>query len=42
MIAVVEAYKESENMTKMPKAKALIRQVKVLKDVDKTIVDPVT
>jgi len=42
MIAVIEAYKESEKMTKMPKAKALIRQVKVLKDVDKTIVDPVT
>jgi len=42
MIAVIDAYKEREKMTKMPKAKALIRQVKVLKDVDKTFVDPVT
>ena len=42
MIAVVEAYKEAEKKTKLAKAKTLIRQVKVLKDVDKTFVDPET
>ena len=43
MVAVVDAYKEQPNFTKkMPKIKTLIRQVKVLKDVDKTFVDPET
>lgn len=42
MIAVIDAYKEQEKKTKLPKAKALIKQVKVLKDVDKTFVDPET
>ena len=43
MVAVVDAYKEQPNFTKkMPKIKALIRQVKVLKDVDKTFIDPET
>ena len=47
MVAVIEAYKEDETEqtgqpVKLPKIKTLIRQVKVLKDVDKTFVDPET
>ena len=47
MVAVIEAYKEhlsqdSATPEKLPKIKTLIRQVKVLKDVDKTFVDPDT
>ena len=47
MVAVVEAYKENEEQetgspVKMPRIKSLIRQIKVLKDVDKTFVDPET
>ena len=47
MIAVIEAYKENQEQetgspVKMPKIKSLIRQIKVLKDVDKTFVDPET
>ena len=47
MVAVIEAYKENETEqtgqpVKLPKIKTLIRQVKVLKDVDKTFVDPET
>lgn len=42
MVAVVEAYKEHTKNTKLPKPKSLIKQVKVLKDVDKTFVDPET
>ena len=42
MIAVIEAYKETEKKVKLPKAKSMIKQVKVLKDVDKTFVDPET
>ena len=42
MVAVIEAYKEHEKVTKLPKIKSLIKQVKVLKDVDKTFVDPET
>ena len=42
MVAVIEAYKEHEKVTKLPKIKSLIKQVKVLKDVDKTFVGPET
>lgn len=42
MVAVVEAYKEANAGIKLPKPKHLIKQVKVLKDVDKTFVDPET
>ena len=42
MVAVIDAYKESTGKKKMPKVKSLIRQVKVLKDVDKTFVDAET
>ena len=42
MVAVIQAYKEAEQKEHLPKAKTLIRQVKVLKDVDKTFIDPET
>jgi len=47
MVAVIEAYREdqeqeTENPVKLPKIKSLIKQVKVLKDVDKTFVHPET
>ena len=42
VVAVIEAFKESENAKKLPKTKACIKQIKVLKDIDKTFVDPVT
>ena len=42
MIAVVDAYREEDKTRKVAKAKHLIKQIKVLKDVDKTIVDPET
>lgn len=43
MIAVIDAYREQYGKEKkIAKAKSLIRQVKTLKDVDKTFVDPET
>mmetsp|Transcript_5023 Transcript_5023/g.6143 ORF Transcript_5023/g.6143 Transcript_5023/m.6143 type:complete len:94 (+) Transcript_5023:303-584(+) len=42
MVAVIEAYKEHEQVTKLPKIKTLIKQVKVLQDADKTFIDPET
>ena len=47
MVAVIEAYKEDQEQEtgqacKMPRVKSLIRQIKVLKDIDKTFVDPET
>ena len=42
MVAVLQAYKEgghADNNSKLGKAKQMIKQVKVLKDVDKTYVD---
>ena len=42
VIAVIEAYKEKDDAKKLPKIKACIKQIKVLKDVDKTFVDPET
>lgn len=48
MVAVIEAYREDQSqqqggaLIKLPRVKSLIRQVKVLKDVDKTFVDPET
>ena len=39
MVAVIEAYKEENPTVKLPKIKLLIKQIKVLKDVDKTFVD---
>ena len=42
MVAVIDAYREHNPDKKVGKAKSLIRQVKTLKDVDKTYVDPET
>jgi len=42
MVAVVEAYKEHHRVAQLPKVKSLIRQVKVLKDGEKTVVDVAT